>query len=138
MKIFTFEAVQRDKAGYPIVNEYNETGDRLERKAVGFGALSHETRLTVFRKIMKAGADGVTAGELADHAGVTPSNLSAHLTVLTHSGLIKVRRDGRRRIYTAIVDTVADLVAFLVEDCCDGHPAVWAQLPSSQRQRQAG
>ncbi len=119
------------------MNVSSEAGARLEQAALGFGALSHETRLTVFRKIMGAGTEGVTAGELAEHAGVTPSNLSAHLTVLTHSGLIRVRRDGRRRIYTPIVDAVVDLVTFLVEDCCDGHPEVCAQLPSFQQQRQA-
>jgi DNA-binding transcriptional ArsR family regulator len=86
--------------------------------------------LIVFRAIMRAGPQGITAGELAERAQVSPSNLSAHLTVLTNSGLVTMRRDGRRRFYAPALSTVSQLVRFLVEDCCNGHPEVCAQLPS--------
>ena len=102
-----------------------------------FGALAHLTRLTVFRALMKAGPEGVTAGDLAKAAQVSPSNLSAHLTVLTEAGLAVVTRDGRKRYYAPELDAVADLISFLVEDCCDGRPEVCAQLPASGSERQA-
>lgn len=95
-----------------------------------FGALAHATRLIVFRALMKAGPEGVTAGELSKAAGVSPSNLSAHLSVLTEAGLTAMTRDGRRRFYAPELEAVADLVSFLVEDCCDGRPEVCAQLPT--------
>ena len=50
-----------------------------ELEAQRFAALSHPTRLIVFRAVMRAGPAGLPAGALADEAGVTPSNLSAHL-----------------------------------------------------------
>jgi ArsR family transcriptional regulator len=114
--------------------------DHLESldAAQGFAALSHETRLTVFRAIMRAGPQGLTAGDLAERAQVTPSNLSAHLTVLTNSGLLTMRRDGRRRYYAPALSTVSQLVRFLVEDCCNGHPEVCAQLPSSVQDETSG
>jgi ArsR family transcriptional regulator len=95
-----------------------------------FAALSHATRLVVFRRVMRAGPDGVTAGELAEVAGVSPSNLSAHLTILTDAGLISVRAEGRKRIFAPELGGVAALVRFLVDDCCDGHPEVCEALPA--------
>ncbi len=103
----------------------------MEKAALGFGALAHETRLIVFQKVIKAGPDGVTAGELASHASVSPSNLSAHLSVLMQAGLIKVRREGRMRIYSPNVEEISGLVSFLVDACCDGHPEMCAALPQT-------
>lgn len=102
-----------------------------------FVALSHATRLLVFRKVMRAGPEGVTAGALAEAAGVSPSNLSAHLALLTGAGLISVRAEGRKRIFAPELAGVAALVSFLVDDCCDGHPEVCAALPTSDA-RKAG
>jgi ArsR family transcriptional regulator len=99
--------------------------------------LAHATRLVVFRALMKAGPKGVTAGDLSKAAGVSPSNLSAHLAVLTEAGLAAMTRDGRRRFYAPELETVASLLSFLVEDCCDGRPEVCAQLPAGGAQRRA-
>lgn len=96
-----------------------------------FAALSHPTRLTVFRQVMHAGREGVAAGALADAAGVSPSNLSAHLSILTEADLVTVRADGRRRIFAPNLERVADVVRFLVQDCCNGHPEVCAALPKA-------
>jgi len=85
-------------------------------------ALSHTTRLAVFRRLMRSGPDGVAAGVLAEELGVSPSNLSAHLNILTHAELVVVRKDGRRRLYAPVLETVRGLVDFLVDECCDGHP----------------
>ncbi len=102
-----------------------------------FAALSHPTRLLVFRRIMRAGPSGVTAGVLAEAAGVSPSNLSAHLSILTEAELVSVRAEGRKRIFAPRLDTVAALVRFLVDDCCEGHPEVCAALPASDGDRRA-
>jgi DNA-binding transcriptional ArsR family regulator len=96
-----------------------------------FAALSHPTRLLVFRHVMRAGPEGLTAGALAEAAGVSPSNLSAHLSLLSEAGLISGRAEGRKRIFAPDLDGVAALVRFLVDDCCDGHPEVCAALPRS-------
>jgi DNA-binding transcriptional ArsR family regulator len=96
-----------------------------------FVALAHPTRLVVFRRVMRAGTQGVAAGELAEVAGVSPSNLSAHLSILTEAGVISVRAEGRKRIFAPQLDQVAAVVRYLVEDCCDGHPEVCAALPKS-------
>ncbi|WP_423140829.1 ArsR/SmtB family transcription factor [Parablastomonas sp. CN1-191] len=91
-------------------------------------ALAHESRLAVFRLLVQAGADGVAAGEIARRLGVLPNTLSANLNVLSHAGLIESRREGRTVIYTARYEQMAQLLEFLVQDCCSGQPDICAPL----------
>ncbi|WBQ10659.1 ArsR family transcriptional regulator [Hyphomonadaceae bacterium ML37] len=92
------------------------------------GALAHETRLTVFRALMRAGPEGLAAGALAGSAQVSASNLSSHLNVLLGAGLVTVRRDGRQRIYAPDLEAVRELLGFLVNECCQGAPEVCGGL----------
>lgn len=87
-------------------------------------ALAHETRLAVFRALVSAGPAGLAAGALASAVGVSPSNLSAHLSVLSAAGLTAMRREGRNRIHAVELEAVGGLVDFLVSDCCGGQPEV--------------
>lgn len=91
-------------------------------------ALAHEGRLAVFRMLVQAGDQGVSAGEIARRLGVPANTLSANLNVLSHAGLIDSRRDGRSVIYTAEYGRMAALLGFLVEDCCQGSTAICAPL----------
>lgn len=87
-------------------------------------ALAHETRLKVFRALVRAGPEGMAAGVLASAVDVGPSNLSAHLNVLGAAGLTTMRREGRSRIHAVELDAVGGLIDFLVSDCCGGRPEV--------------
>lgn len=91
-------------------------------------ALSHETRLRAFRALMEAGTDGLAAGVLAQRLDVAPNSLSAHLTILCHSGLVSVQRQGRYKIYQAQIDAINAMLSSLVETCCHGHPEVCGML----------
>jgi len=93
--------------------------------AVGaLSALAHEGRLEIFRLLIRAGADGLAAGKIAQLTGVLPNTLSANLNVLNHAGLIAARRDGRSIIYTAKYAAMRELIGFLLEDCCGGAPEI--------------
>lgn len=92
------------------------------------GALAHDARLDVFRLLVRAGPDGMAAGEIARTTGAVLSTLSANLAVLTRAGLIASRRDGRSMIYTAGYDQMRDLLGFLMQDCCAGKPEICAPL----------
>jgi ArsR family transcriptional regulator, arsenate/arsenite/antimonite-responsive transcriptional repressor len=88
-------------------------------------ALAQETRLAIFRALVRAHAPaaeqgGLAAGELAEHLDVAPATLSFHLKELASAGLVKSRRDGRSIIYRANLDTMTALAGFLLEDCCQG------------------
>ncbi|MGY6628865.1 MAG: ArsR/SmtB family transcription factor [Oceanicaulis sp.] len=112
-----------------IADILSTTPDAPTRQAsVRLGALAHETRLTVFRALMRAGPEGLAAGALAEAAQVSASNLSSHLGVLLGAGLVTVRRDGRQRIYAPDFDAIRELLGFLVNECCQGAPEVCGGL----------
>ena len=92
----------------------------------GLSALAHGHRLAVFRLLVRAGAEGMPAGEIAREIGLRPNTLSSHLTILFHAGLVYSRRESRSIIYSANYDGMRDLLGFLVEDCCAGRPEICA------------
>jgi DNA-binding transcriptional ArsR family regulator len=55
----------------------------------------------------------LTSGDIAAHFDITRPAISQHLQVLTAAGLVRVRRDGTRRLYQARPEGLADLRAFL-------------------------
>ncbi len=83
-------------------------------------ALAHETRLDVFRLLVRAGDDGLTPGAIASHLGIPSPTLSFHLKELRNAGIVRVRRQGRSLIYTAHFDTMYGLLGFLTDECCVG------------------
>jgi len=91
-------------------------------------ALAHTGRLEVFRLLVKAGPDGMAAGDIARATGSLANTLSANLNVLAGAGLVSSRREGRSIIYSAGYDRMRDLMAFLVRDCCGGNAEICAPL----------
>jgi DNA-binding transcriptional ArsR family regulator len=101
---------------------------QLPTAVEALSALAHGHRLTVFRLLVRAGANGLPAGEIAREVGVLPNTLSTHLTILGHAGLVISRREGRSIIYSADYDGMRGLLAFLIADCCAGRPEICAPL----------
>jgi len=91
-------------------------------------ALAHEGRLEVFRMLVRAGPEGMAAGEIARALGALPNTLSNNLGILSAAGLVSARREGRSIIYTAAYGRMRELLAFLMEDCCGGKPEICAPL----------
>lgn len=85
-------------------------------------ALAQETRLDVFRLLVKQGAAGMAAGDIADALGVRQNTMSANLAVLARAGMVRSEREGRVIRYYADFDGMRSLLAFLMEDCCGGNP----------------
>jgi DNA-binding transcriptional ArsR family regulator len=94
-------------------------------------ALAQESRLAVFRLLVKAGPEGVPAGEIARALDITPNTLSAQLNILSNAGLIASRRDGRSIIYAADFERMGELLVYLMEDCCQGRPEVCAPMAAA-------
>ena len=91
-------------------------------------ALAQELRLAVFRLLVKAGADGLAAGEIARALKITPNTLSTQLNILANARLVTSRRAGRSIIYSADYDGMSALLLYLMEDCCQGRAEVCAPL----------
>jgi DNA-binding transcriptional ArsR family regulator len=87
-------------------------------------ALSHETRLSVFRMLVKAGPSGLSAGTISDALAARQNTMSSHLKQLNHAGLIDSRRDGRSVMYSANFDAARGLIIYLMQDCCAGNDAI--------------
>ena len=93
-----------------------KTGD-----AIGaLSSLAQETRLAVYRLLVKRGPEGLSAGSLAEALDVPASSLSFHLHQLMHAGLITQERQSRQLIYAANYERMNALVAYLTENCCGG------------------
>jgi ArsR family transcriptional regulator len=103
-------------------------GSNASEALSALNALAHEQRLAVFRLLVKAGTEGMTAGSIAEAMQSPASSMSFHLAQLHRSGLIVQRRESRQLIYTAAYERVADLIAFLLEDCCGGRAEVCLPL----------
>lgn len=85
-------------------------------------ALAQESRLDIFRLLVRCGTEGISAGDIAKEMSIQPNTLSFHLKELTTAGLIQPKRTGRHIIYSLAIDGMRELLHFLSEDCCQGHP----------------
>lgn len=100
----------------------------MKEAVKALAAIGHESRLTIYRLLVQAGPPGLAAGEIAQKAGIAPSSLSFHLKEMVHAGLLMSRQEGRFVIYAAQFETMAALLSYLTDNCCDGEPC----LPMSQ------
>lgn len=89
-------------------------------------ALAQSSRLDVFRLLVKASDKGMAAGDIANKVKVLPNTLSAHLNILGNAGLVTSSREGRSIIYKVSCERMSTLIAFLLEDCCNGSPEICA------------
>lgn len=81
-------------------------------------ALAQESRLEVFRLLVRQGPAGLAAGRIAERVGIPPATLSFHLSQLASAGLVLARRNGRSIIYAADFGGMRALMSFLYEQCC--------------------
>ena len=81
-------------------------------------------RLDIYRLLVEHGPNGLVAGEIAARLDIRPTNLSFHLKTLTHAGMLSVVQEGRYQRYRASIPIMLDLVAYLTEECCGGHPEI--------------
>jgi ArsR family transcriptional regulator len=95
-----------------------------ELALISLAALAQETRLAIFRRLVRAGPDGESAGAIADALHTPAPTLSFHLKELERAGLITQRRESRSLIYAAHYDGMRELLSFLMEDCCAGLPEI--------------
>lgn len=96
-----------------------------------FESLSSGVRLDVYRLLIKMGTEGMVAGEIASELDIPPTNLSFHLKALTQAGMLTVEQEGRYQRYRANIPLMLDLIGWLTEECCSGHPEQCASFRSA-------
>jgi len=98
--------------------------------AIAFAALSVDTRLNLLRLLMAQGASGLPAGDIATHLALPASTTSFHLAALERAGLTQSTRQGRQIIHAVRIAGLRQVLAFLTETCCGGHPSNAATSPA--------
>ena len=93
-------------------------GDAL----AAFSALAHPLRLDALRLLVRAGPQGLPAGEVARRLGAPQSTVSANLALLGEAGLVRTRKEGRVVRHAPVIERVQALAVYLMADCCGGRP----------------
>jgi len=109
----------------------------------GLAALAQESRLALFRLLVKRGPEGYTPTQLTEKLSVPAPTLSFHLKELQRAGLIEARREGRFLFYSPNFPHMNHLLQFLTDNCCSladqdcgtacAVPAAEAALPKRKR-----
>lgn len=80
--------------------------------------LGNDTRMSVFRLLVKAGPEGLAVGDIQQRLDMSGSTLSHHLHRLIAAGLMRQERDGRTLFCIAELDALNEVVSFLNAECC--------------------
>lgn len=91
-------------------------------------ALAQPTRLQTFRLLVESEPEGIAAGEIASKLAIPQNTMSAHLSTLTHAGIVMKERQGRSIIYRADLEQFRGAMTYLLRDCCGGNPDLCAPL----------
>ena len=102
---------------------------------VALAALAQDNRLDVFRLLVRAGPEGMPAGEIASALKIAPNTLTFHFDKLRAAGLIRVQRNGRSMIYTARFEIMNNLIDYLTENCCGGRTQCLPKTRSTAGER---
>jgi DNA-binding transcriptional ArsR family regulator len=93
-----------------------------------FESLASGIRLDVYRLLVRKGAEGLVAGEIAAALDIPPTNLSFHLKALTQARLVTVEQEGRFQRYRANMPLMLELIGYLTAECCAGDPSQCADV----------
>lgn len=91
---------------------------KLESAAKQLEALGNSTRLLIYRKLVQAGPDGSTVGDIREELDIPGSTLSHHIAKLVNAGLLNQERDSRSLICRVDYENMDSLMAYLVQNCC--------------------
>lgn len=83
-------------------------------------ALGNPTRLEIFRLLVQAGPEGISAGDIGKKFELAAATLSFHLAQLTRVGLITARQESRFIFYAADYTAMDELIVYLTDNCCSG------------------
>ena len=92
----------------------------IKETAQCLAELGNETRLTLFRYLVKMGPNGIPVGDIQKELNIPSSTLSHHISRLTNVGLILQQRDGRILYCSPQYEKLQKLIDFLVDECCQG------------------
>ena len=81
-------------------------------------ALAQETRLDIFRLLVRTGHVGLAASVIAQRLHVPASTCSFHLKELKQGGVVTCCRRGRSLCYRVDFRAMQSVLGYLMEACC--------------------
>lgn len=90
----------------------------IEVIAKALKELGHPTRLTIFKRLVKAGEQGIAVGVVQEELKIPGSTLSHHVSSLISAGLITQRREGRTLYCVVEYRKLLAVISFLQDECC--------------------
>ena len=96
--------------GYPLAEIFPSGYTRGAMSAATWSALADPHRRAVLELLVERPR---AVGELVQRLGLSQPGTSKHLRVLRQAGLVRVRRDGQRRVYALDPRPIAELDAWL-------------------------
>ncbi len=81
-------------------------------------SLGNDTRLAIFRALVRSGPEGLPVGHLQTHLKIPGSTLSHHIARLVKHDLVSQSREGRVLRCTANYTRMNQLLSFLTKECC--------------------
>jgi len=90
----------------------------IESIARQLEALGNPTRLSIYRILVRAGAEGLAVGGIQEKLGIPASTLSHHCKRLLDTGLVSQERHGTTLICRTVYPAMAALIGFLSDECC--------------------
>jgi ArsR family transcriptional regulator len=94
----------------------------IKSAVTALAALAQETRLSIFRLLVEAGPEGLSAGRIGETLEVPAATLSFHLKELARAGLVSPTQERQFIYYAVDFERMAELMAFLTQNCCRGMP----------------
>ena len=91
----------------------------VKSAASALESLGNETRLKIYRSLVRAGPKGMAVGKLKDKVGIPGSTLSHHIAHLVNARLVSQTREGRVLRCTANYTVMSSLVDYLMKECCE-------------------
>lgn len=101
------------------------------RALAALAALGQQTRLAIFRLLVRQEPHGLTVGEVAVAMQCPQNTASGHLAILARSQIVTSVRQGRSVVYRADMAGMRWLLEYLLTDCCNGDPSLCAAAFSS-------
>ncbi|MCM8541091.1 MAG: helix-turn-helix domain-containing protein [Lentisphaeraceae bacterium] len=94
--------------------------NELQQTALCLAELGNETRLKIFRYLVKMGKKGTPVGIIQKKLDIPGSTLSHHISKLAKAGLIVQERNGRELLCCPQFDKLQSIIDYLVDECCEG------------------
>ncbi len=90
----------------------------LESVAKALKELGHPIRLSIYKRVVKAGHNGISVGQIQEKLRIPNSTLSHHIASLASANLISQRREGRTLYCVAEYQNLERVISYLQDECC--------------------